>query len=280
MRITGSERVRRSVIAGSWYPGTKADLQRTIDGYLAEAATTRLTGLPVGLISPHAGYAYSGRVAAHAYKQVMGLDFDRVVIVSPVHRVNLGRYAVTEFTHYETPLGQVAVDEEMVHQLGQELPIGRIGYDGEHSLEIQLPFLQRALPKFSLLPVMMGAQDMASCQALASAIARIVDGRKTLLVASTDLAHIASHQRTLSSDQVFLEDFGSYDVEALSRHLTTGETAACGGGPVIAVMLAARELGADRAQIIRHATSFDVTGDESYVVGYAAGLLFKSALQG
>ena len=280
MRTSGSEGIRRSLIAGSWYPGTRAELQRTIDGYLVEAAAANPANPPVGLIAPHAGYAYSGRVAAHAYKQVAGSQADLVVVISPVHRASVGRYAVTEFSHYETPLGEVAVDDEMVQRLGRELTINRVGYDGEHALEIQLPFLQRVLPGFSLLPVMMGAQDMASCRDLARAIAKVLGETKALLVASTDLAHVASHQRALSSDQVFLQDFRAYDVEALGRHLASGETAACGGGPVITVMLVARELGADQAQILQHATSFDVTGDESYVVGYAAGMLFRGAPQG
>jgi AmmeMemoRadiSam system protein B len=266
-------RTRQSIIAGSWYPGAAAELGRTLDEYLAAAPKSDLPSPPIGLIAPHAGYVYSGGVAAHSYKQVQGEAYDCVVVLSPVHRLPMGRYAITEYSSYQTPLGDVALDEELVRELDRRLPINRVGFDNEHSLEIQLPFLQRVLGDFRLLPIMMGVQDPRSCRALADALGELLRGTRTLLVASTDLAHLPSLHGTQTSDEVFLRDFAAYDVEGLERDLASGATAACGGGPVVTVMLAARELGATNARILKHATSYDVTGDESYVVGYAAGIL-------
>ena len=117
--MSSRAKVRRSLIAGTWYPGSAARLGSEIDSYLAQSPRASLPGEPVGLIAPHAGYAYSGQVAAQAYKQVQGADFDRAVIISPIHRVSLGRYAITDHSHYETPLGLVEIDsdEDVAHDV-------------------------------------------------------------------------------------------------------------------------------------------------------------------
>ena len=276
MAKAASDNVRHSVIAGSWYPGTAAPLKATVDSYLDHVEKTDLGGDLIGLIVPHAGYMYSGQVAAYAYKQVYGLDFQQVVVVSPVHRMYMGRFATTDKAYYETPLGLVEVDDEWVKALSLQLEISLVAHDNEHSLEIQLPFLQRLLPRMKLLPVMMGAQDWDTCQALAKGLVQVIGASKALLVASTDLSHFHPHRRAKALDQVFLNDVEAYDPEGLVRDLASGDTEACGGGPVVAVMLAAQRLGANRAQILKYATSGDITGDHSSVVGYAAGVLFKS----
>ncbi|NLS76536.1 MAG: AmmeMemoRadiSam system protein B [Chloroflexi bacterium] len=266
--------IRRSVIAGSWYPGAEAPLRAMVQGFLAQADEADLPCAPVGLIVPHAGYVYSGQVAAHAYRQVAGREVERVVVISPVHRMYAGRYAVTRSAYYETPLGLVEVDAEMVAALAGLVEVNRVGRDNEHSLEIQLPFLQQVLPAAKLLPIMMGAQDLLSCQRLAEAVSQVVAGRKALLVASTDLSHFHTQDGANQLDQVFIRDVEAFAPERLMQHLATGETEACGGGPVATVMLAAKRLGAQQARIVKYATSGDVTGDQSNVVGYAAGVLF------
>jgi AmmeMemoRadiSam system protein B len=281
MAKISSEQVRRSAIAGSWYPGAASPLKSTVDGYLDQVEKLDLGGDLIGLIAPHAGYMYSGQVAAFAYRQLHGRDFHRVVVISPMHRAYLGRFAATDKAYYETPLGLVKVDGAALQSLSEKIEISAADYDTEHSLEIQLPFLQRLLPDFELLPIMMGAQDLASCQSLAKAVAQTVGAptsatTKTLLVASTDLSHFHTQHQAKVLDQVFLNDVEAFDAEKLARDLASGDTEACGGGPVVTVMLAAQRLGANRAQILKYATSGDVTGDYSNVVGYAAGVLFRS----
>lgn len=276
MSETAPGRIRRSVIAGSWYPGHPGPLRATVDSYLQHADKVALEGKPLGLIAPHAGYMYSGQVAAYAYKQVEGLEYDRVVVISPVHRMYTGRFAVTDHDYYETPLGLIEIDTELVEALRLQVDLNLVRQDNEHSLEIQLPFVQRLLPAAKLLPIMMGAQDIAACKALGRAVAQVVEGMNVLLVASTDLSHFHPQRRATVLDQVFLNDVEAYDPDRLARHLATGETEACGGGPVIAVMLAAQRLGANRARILKYATSGDVSGDYSGVVGYAAGVLYRS----
>jgi AmmeMemoRadiSam system protein B len=267
--------VRHSVIAGTWYPGTKANLQRAVKEYLSHAELTELDGEVVALISPHAGYIYSGQVAAYAYKQVETATYDEVAVVSPVHRMPVGTFAVTTADAYETPLGLVHLDQDLVSALGQEIELTRTGFDAEHSLEIQLPFLQVALGEFRLLPVMMGDQSLITCRRLGTALGRVLAGKNALLVASTDLSHFYPYNQAVKLDQVIQDYIDNFDPEGLAQALATHRTEACGGGPVIAVMFAAQALGATRGRVLHYANSGDVTGDHSQVVGYVAGALYR-----
>jgi len=269
--------VRRSVIAGSWYPGTERELRKTVQGYLDNVEKEKLDGELIGLISPHAGYIYSGQVAAYAYKQLDGLSYDTVAVISPVHRMLVGRFAATSAAAYETPLGLVEVDTALVEAADREVSLAYVAQDNEHSLEIQLPFLQVVLGKFKLLPIMMGDQDLSSCQKLGTALAKVLRGRKALLVASTDLSHFHNYDTAVRLDKIVLERVGAYDPEGLAQALERGKCEACGGGPVIAVMLAAKELGANKARVLKYMNSGDVTGDRYQVVGYMAAALYRAA---
>lgn len=267
--------VRHSVIAGSWYPGSEGQLRKTVQGYLDSAEKEELDGELVGLISPHAGYVYSGQVAAYAYKQLGGTSYDVVAIISPVHRMFVGRFAVTSAAAYETPLGLVEMDAELVEAVDKEIGLARVSQDNEHSLEIQLPFLQVVLDEFKLLPIMMGDQDLSSCQKLGAALARVLKGKSVLLVASTDLSHFHNYDAAVRLDEIVLERVKAYDPEGLAKDLERRRCEACGGGPVMAVMLAAQELGANKAKVLKYMNSGDVTGDHSQVVGYMAAALYR-----
>ncbi len=274
--MKGKTGVRRSVIAGSWYPGDPARLRDTIRGYLANVPVRPLPGTLLGLVAPHAGYVYSGQVAAHAYAQLQGKLFARVVIVSPMHRTYPGRFAASDHAQYETPLGLVNVDKELVEALGKLVTLNRVSEEMEHSLEIQLPFLQYVLGDFSLTPIMMGDQDWDSARTLGQALAQCTRGQPILLVASTDLSHFHSYQEATRLDQIVLDRIAAYDPQGLALELAAHRAEACGGGPVGAVMVACQQLGADRAVILSYMNSGDVTGDHSGVVGYAAAALLRS----
>ena len=273
MSATASRSIRHSVIAGSWYPGDPRQLRAMIDGFLAQVPAQPLEGELRGLISPHAGYVYSGQVAAHAYAQLRGKAFSRVVVVSPVHRVYTGEFATTDKDYYETPLGLVPVDWDLVHAVEHRIGLNHVSQDMEHSLEIQLPFLQHVLGDFALTPIMMGEQDLSSATNLGRALAEAIGQQTVLLVASTDLSHFHRYEAAVRLDQLVLDHITAYDPEGLARTLDTHKAEACGGGPVMAVMLAAKELGANRAVLLKYMNSGDVTGDHSGVVGYAAAAL-------
>jgi len=272
--------VRESVIAGSWYPGEASVLAKTIDGFLAAVGVPPVQGELKGLVSPHAGYSYSGGVAAHAYKQLEARTYATVVVISPVHQYYGGRYLATSKGYYETPFGLVPVDEELLGQLGQEVGLTLLDQDGEHSLEIQLPFLQHMLGEFSLLPVMMGEQSLAACRELSAALVKVLAGKEALLVASSDLAHLHSYREVVEHDRVVQKFVNDFDPEGLAQSLARNEAQACGGGPIVTGMLAARERGADRATVLKYMNSGDVTGIRAtgqYTVGYLAGAFYKAA---
>jgi len=277
--------IRRSVIAGSWYPGTQAGLTRTVDDYLGRVAAEPLApGQLLGLVSPHAGYAYSGPTAAYAYHQLQGRTVDTVVLMGPSHRAWVGDYAVSSEDAYETPLGLVPLDGDFIAALAKGVPLTRIRRDAEHSLEIQLPFLQRQLGGFRLVPIMMSADDPAIARQLAGALVEIIGGEperrgRTLLVASSDLHHIENYDQVIRRDQRVVDAAAAYDLEALTGVLMDRQSTVCGRMPILTVFHAAQALGADQARVLHHTTSGDVTGDREpgqYTVGYMAVALYES----
>jgi AmmeMemoRadiSam system protein B/AmmeMemoRadiSam system protein A len=272
--------VRRPVVAGAFYPGEADALASLIDRMLDDAGTNELDGDVMALVAPHAGYMYSGAVAAHAYAAVAGRRYDTVIVVAPSHRVAFRGASVFDGGSYETPLGGVPVDRATVATLREKgLVFDPRAHAQEHSLEVQVPFLQRALSSFEIVAIVMGEQSEAAVRTLAGSLADAVrerPGRRFLLVASTDLSHYHDQRTANVLDGVAVEAVDAFDPEGLLSALASGECEACGGGPTAAVLMAARSLGADRAEVLRYATSGDVTGDMSQVVGYMAAAVLSS----
>jgi AmmeMemoRadiSam system protein B/AmmeMemoRadiSam system protein A len=271
--------IRESVIAGSWYPGDRKKLTNDIKGYLAQVPEHKLDGELIALIAPHAGYVYSGQVAAYAYKLLEGKKYDVVVIIAPSHRAYFKGASVYPDGGYRTPLGIVPIAEEITEALMKKSALIKSiprAHDQEHSLEIQLPFLQVVLGDFRLVPIVMGEQDLRTCEELGRVVAEVIKGKNALVIASTDLSHFHPYKEAVALDQVVLKHVNAFDPKGLNEDLGEGRCEACGGGPVIAVMLAAQTLGADQGEVLHYANSGDVTGDRSSVVGYMAGVLYKS----
>ena len=259
-----------------WYPASATALRRAVQSYIEQAAAQELGGEVVGLVCPHAGYFFSGHVAGAAYRQVSGGTYDTVVLIGPDHTgVALGELALPDYAAWHTPLGDVAVDGELAAALEQRVRLRRLRREREHSLEVQLPFLQVALADFKLLPLMMGDQTPATCRQVGQCVAELVRDRKVLLVASTDLSHFQPDHLARQTDAHTLSYALDFDPQGLAEALERGEAQACGGGPVAAVMFAARQLGAARVHQVKYATSADVWDDRSRVVGYAALALTK-----
>jgi MEMO1 family protein len=270
--------LRPSPIAGTWYEGHAKTLARSIDEYLNNAKLPELDGEVVGVIAPHAGHRYSGPVAGYAFAALRGLSPSLVAVISPFH--NLARYPLITTAHdaYSTPLGNLEVDKTALAQLQThlEIPITPVIADKEHSLEIELPFLQRALSSdFKLLPIMVRAQEVDVAQKLGLALAKVLKDKNALLVASTDLSHFYDQDTANILDAEMLRRIGIFDPEAIFEAERTGKAFACGHAAVAAVLWAARDLGANKVQVLHHATSGDVTGDYSSVVGYGAAVILK-----
>jgi hypothetical protein len=286
MSASGRVSVRPPVIAGSWYPGTEQSLARTVDGYLAAVQQQPVPGLLLGLVAPHAGYAYSGPTAAHAYRQLEGRHVDTVVLLGPSHRAWVGDYATSAEMAYATPLGEVPIDQEFVEELAQHHLLHRIRGDAEHSLEIQLPFLQRVLGSFRLVPIIMSADEPGVARELATSLAEVVRARgggaqeRLLFVASSDLHHIDSYEQVALRDAAVREALATLDLEALTAHLMAPESTVCGRMPILTVVHAACALGADSVRILHHTNSSEVTGERrrgQYTVGYMAAALYQAA---
>ncbi len=271
--------VRKSILAGSWYPGDPAELKQTVQDYLSRVPAADISGTLTALISPHAGYPYSGPVAAYAYKLLQNRKFDTVVVIAPSHRARFSGVSVYDRGGYETPLGLVPPDSDLIAALKQaDSRIRHVAgaHAQEHSLEIQLPFLQTVLKDFRLVPLVMGDQSFETCTWLAKALHHVIAGKPVLIVASSDLSHFHTYDEAEKLDQVVQDRVADFDPEGLSKRLAAGQCEACGGGPMITAMLAAKLLGADRTKVLRHANSGDVTGDKSRVVGYMAAAVWKA----
>jgi len=274
--------VRPSPIAGRWYSANPHALSESIDGYLAAAQIPPLDGSVVALIVPHAGHQYSGPVAAYAFKAVSGLKIDLVAVVSPMHQYLPHPLLTSAHQAYATPLGVIPVDCDAVAAVNEALEaalgfgLSAVAYDSEHSLEIELPFLQRVLSgPFQLLPIMMRDQAPETAHVLGQALAKTLAGRSTLLVASSDLSHFYPQQQAVQFDAAILEQVACFSPEGLFEVESQGKGFACGLAPIAAVLWAARDLGANQVQVLHHATSGDVIGDFSSVVGYGAAVVLK-----
>ena len=272
------KKLRKSIIAGSWYPGDPSILRDDIDRYLRNVPDRELEGDVVGLIVPHAGYIYSGQVAAHAYKLIQGKKYDAVILIGPSHRVAFGGVSIYNQGAYETPLGVIPVDENFAGEMKRlsniivDLPAA---HAQEHSLEIQLPFLQVLLGHFLFVPLVMGDQSAAVCQELANVIYQVAKDRHVLIVASSDLSHFHDYKKAKELDGVALRHIQDTDVEGFLDSLAHDKTEACGSGPIAVTMLATHKLGARHALLLKYANSGDVTGDKSSVVGYASAVCYR-----
>lgn len=278
-------KTRQPAVAGAFYPADARELARTVDDLLAKAAPPALPTAPVALVVPHAGYMYSGGVAAHAYALLKGRKYERVVVISPSHVDAFGFAAIYDGDAYVTPLGAVPVDKAFAARLarsGPGLQLSSRGHEtrgerGEHALEVQLPFLQRVLGEFRLVPIVMGDQRYEACRALGVALAKAIEGSDTLIVASSDLSHFHRYEDAVRLDRRVLKAIEEWDYYTMARNFEMNAWEACGGGPIVAAMIAAERLGARQAKLLRYANSGDVTGDRSQVVGYAAVAFFRPA---
>jgi len=286
-REGASSSVRPAVLAGSWYPGNAKDLARAIDGYLAQATLTSVPGKVVGLVSPHAGYQYSGLAAAHGYKLINKGDYDVVVVMAPSHHSGFHGASILDVDAYSTPLGRIHLDRKTCDKLREHKLIHCLPevHAQEHSLEIQLPFLQRRLGDFELVPIVLGQLSAGEMQELAKTIKEAMEGRRVLYVASSDFTHYGfrfgympftnDQKNKLKAldmglvDRIVAKDFKGF-VEYKER---TGITC-CGWRPIGTLICIA---GGDwQAKLLNYYTSGDLEQDWSNSVSYVS-LAFTSA---
>ena len=276
--------LRPSPIAGTWYEGRPETLKRNIDAFLDNAELPELPGEVIAVIAPHAGHRYSGAVAGYAFATLRDHAPDLVAVISPMHHPYAQPLITSSHDAYTTPLGTIPIDKQAVNELDailtKELGLGlsAVSRDPEHSLEIELPFLQRSLTSdFKLLPIMVRAQDPRSSQELGKALASVLHGKNFVLVASTDLSHFYDQETAKKLDSEMLRQIEAFSPEGVFEAERTGKGFACGHAAVAAVLWASKALGADTVKLLQYATSGDVTGDYSGVVGYGAAAILKQS---
>lgn len=276
--------IRKPAVAGSFYPANPVELTKTVAKLFSEVDKQALGGRPIGLVVPHAGYPYSGKVAARAYKLLEGEEFDTVVVISPSHTVFFKGSSVFSGAGYQTPMGTVDIDQELSKKITEVNPtavyFSNMGHAsgstrGEHALEVQLPFLQVVLGKFKLVAIVMGDQEPDSVRGLGEALATALKGTNTLIVASTDLSHFHNEKTARRLDFAVQTAIEKFDPELLLDILESGKGEACGGGIVSAVMIAAQRLGGKEIKFLEYTTSGAVTGDFDEVVGYLSAAIVQ-----
>jgi len=285
MREIHAGDIRAPAVAGMFYPDAATPLRREVETLLAAASPPNLANQIIAAVTPHAGYMYSGGVAAHTFKALQAgyspptaNKSPTVFLIAPSHRETFPFISVFTGQAYRTPLDEVPIARELAQALADSDPMIHAdwrGHRAEHALEVELPFLQVIWPQFRLVPVVMGEQHWELCQMLGEQMARLCRESPALILASTDLAHYFSYAEAVQFDACFMRHLKNFDAETLQRALENEECHACGGGPVVAAMIAAQALGADTVDILRYQNSGEVTGDRSMVVGYLAATFGK-----
>jgi AmmeMemoRadiSam system protein B len=280
MRVNST---RPAAVAGTWYPAVPGALVRDVDGYLAAVDANAVPrGRLDAILAPHAGLMFSGPVGAYAYKAAAAHGpFDAAILVGPSHFVAFDGVALYPAGAFDSPLGPARIDERLGQALLDASPFIHAmpaAHGREHSLEMQLPFIRRLLPDAPIVPLLMGYQTSKTIHGLADALATADLGR-VLLVASTDLSHYFDAPTAEALDRRVLDCVAAHDPERLLQIFEEypegerGRYVACGGGPAIAVMLAARARGARHGRALKYMHSGQISGDNSGVVGYLAGAL-------
>jgi len=279
-------RIRPSAIAGSWYPADPQELAGMIDEMLG--AEPAVDGAPIALLVPHAGYVYSGLVAAAGFRQLTRGEYDVAVIIASDHQMPLSApISVWAEGGFETPLGVVPVDADLARALIQADPritFDPTAHDGEHPIEIELPFLQRVCPRCRIVPILMGSDDETTVQVLSDALLQSLPGRRAVVVASSDLSHYPRREDAIRVDGAILAAIETGDpaqvrqtiAAMMARNVPGLVTCACGEGPILVAMRVAAGLGADTVSVLRYANSADSPyGDPSQVVGYGAVMFWR-----
>lgn len=271
----GNKRVRRPAVAGLFYPSKSQDLQEKIRIFLRNAEFDIAQDIPIiGIISPHAGYDYSGPVAGFAYKSIASLQPERIIIIGPSHRKFFKGCSVCDIDMFETPLGEVPVDRHYSDMLSrfEGIQLTDSGHKEEHSLEVQLPFLQTIYHHpFSIVPIAMGSQDPQSVEDIANALFETWDENQ-LLVVSTDLSHFYSDEKAIAMDSTFSKLLADQNIPGLWNALNNHRIEACGFGGVVVLLEILQRFHEHRLNVLQYAHSGDVTGDMKKVVGYLAAV--------
>jgi MEMO1 family protein len=275
--MTAYKNIRENVAAGSFYPAGPDALRKQINNFLENVEPAKISNIK-SIICPHAGYIYSGQVTAHSYKNISGKKFDSIFIIAPSHSEYFNYISIFNGDAYSTPLGIASVDKNRAELLAGKsalIKLSQSGHLNEHSIEVQLPFLQALLDDIKIVPIVMGQQNRQNIEELGNIIGNLFKDEDILVIASTDLSHYHPYETAVSLDSKVKELVRRFDIKSMTADLLNGNIEMCGGGPVISAMIASKIMGANSSKVLEYKNSGDVTGDKSAVVGYLSAVFYK-----
>jgi hypothetical protein len=268
--------IRKPAYAGSFYSADQSVLSSQIDRFIANASLKNAVTAVTAIVAPHAGYIYSGPVAAYSYAAIKDRSYDVVIILAPSHRAHFDSFCTMPSGSYETPFGLIPIDENIAKRI-HDSKLG--GYSRgidqmEHSLEVQLPFLQKTIGMFSLVPVIIGTTEFNICREIAQSIFETIkdEKRSILIVISTDLSHYHTYEQAKHLDGRFKDMLEKFDEKLLFDLLSHDDAEACGEGPLLTGMVLAKLCGAKKSIVLNYANSGDTAGDKKQVVGYISAV--------
>ncbi len=270
---------RNPVVAGSFYPGDSSVLNKQIDDYL-QNVNIELEGKDMlGVISPHAGYVYSGQCAAFGFNAIKKKDFDLAVIIAPSHRYADFDFSVGDYDEYLTPLGGIKVAKDIVSELKNRYNMGTTYYASniEHSLEVQLPFLQKIKPDAKIIPILLGKQNLENSRKLAIILGECFGDKleRTVFIVSSDLSHYYESDVASTMDNKLLENFENMNIDKMEKDYEHGKIEACGMGGILTMMNLAKKLDYMGIKNLDYRNSGEVSGDYKQVVGYLSSCVYK-----
>jgi MEMO1 family protein len=277
-----AENIKEPSVAGKFYPSDKQELKESVEGFLSKVQKGKRDGRLIAIISPHAGYRYSGQVAAYGYQEIKDSGIKKVILIGASHHAEFKGASVYTKGSFRTPLGDVEINEKLSGSLlnvNADVIFNPGAFENEHSIEVQLPFLQTVLKDFTIIPILIGSPTKQTFDYLISKLADILD-EKTVIVASTDLSHYHDYNRAIEMDSKIISAAERLAVIDAGQLLQDGRSEMCGAVPVIIAIEAARRYGANLGVLFKYANSGDVTNEKDRVVGYASIGLFKSPLTG
>jgi AmmeMemoRadiSam system protein B len=270
-------KIRFQQVAGYFYPSNPDKLYRDIESMMSNVQLPESYQNIFGIVSPHAGYIYSGGTAAYAYYTLRDKEIKTVYVISPSHYEYFPGISIFDGDKYQTPLGEIEIDQEKAEELTKDSKIifrGVQGHRKEHALEVQLPFLQYVLKDFKLVPIVMGDQSDLYVNHLAEKLSPLIDDN-SVVVASSDLSHFYSATKANELDGLIEKRINEFDYENLQKDLNAKRCEACGGGPIVSLLKSAALKNYRKAKVLKRTDSGDITGDKSEVVGYLSAVVYS-----
>jgi len=271
------EKIRMPAVAGLFYPEDATELKELVLSLLEENKSSKKYNNIVGIVSPHAGYIYSGKSAAVAFNVLKeNSNFETAIILSPSHQEYFKGSCIYNGDAYETPLGEIPINKNLAKNIVDNCNsvfFGSEGHKGEHALEVQLPFLQVISENISIVPIVIGDQNIEYIQELSKVLSEIIDD-KTIIIASSDLSHFHSKEKAKDLDNIIVDRINNFEFLELYNDLSRGNCEACGGGGIVTLLETADMIGRNDAEVLSHTDSGDVSNDNSSVVGYLSAVVY------